>query len=219
MAGRWADCAGVTGTSGSHSRPAPRTGAVSGSAVTNTSKPVSAAITSASPASRAPPPLSTIPVSKRSPAASGGQASGVTGLMDALNSAYDVKEGRPFWKVRLIALGLTVALGVLVIGGATLITGSAALVNWTAALVGLGPVVQTVLQIINYVVGIGLLLVGVGLIYYFAPNVEQDWHWITPGSFFATVTFLIASFLFSLYLCATRRATARPTAASARSSC
>src|SRR5512143_219880 len=38
---------------------------------------------------------------------------GVTAVMRALNVAYDVKEERPFWKVRGIALLMTVVAGVL----------------------------------------------------------------------------------------------------------
>ncbi|HEX4950220.1 MAG TPA: YihY/virulence factor BrkB family protein, partial [Blastocatellia bacterium] len=36
--------------------------------------------------------------------------------------------------------------------------------------------------------------------YYFGPNVEQDWQWITPGALFAVVSLITASLLFSLYL-------------------
>src|SRR5581483_4012513 len=32
------------------------------------------------------------------------------GLIDALNRAYDIEEGRPWWRVRLLAIGLTIAL-------------------------------------------------------------------------------------------------------------
>jgi membrane protein len=127
-------------------------------------------------------------------------SAGLAALIDALNTAYDVKEGRPFWKVRLIAVALTLALGLLVVGGAVLITASDALVGWVAARLGLSAVVQAVWQYVNYLIGVALLLAGVSLVYYFAPNVEQKWHWITPGSVFATVTFLVASFCFSLYL-------------------
>lgn len=127
-------------------------------------------------------------------------SAGMAALMDALNTAYDVKEGRPFWKVRLIAIALTVVLGVLVVGGAVLITFSGPLVDWVASFVGLGAAVQGVWQYVNYLIGVCLLVVGIGLIYYFAPDVEQEWPWITPGSLFAAVTFLLASFLFSLYL-------------------
>ena len=37
------------------------------------------------------------------------------GLIDALNRAYDIEEGRPWWKVRLLALGLTLALAAFIL--------------------------------------------------------------------------------------------------------
>src|SRR5437763_6695653 len=37
-------------------------------------------------------------------------SSGVTAIIDTLNTAYDVQETRAWWKVRLLSLGLTIAL-------------------------------------------------------------------------------------------------------------
>jgi membrane protein len=48
--------------------------------------------------------------------------------------------------------------------------------------------------------GLALLFLGLELIYYFGPNVEQDWKWITPGAVFTVVSLVVASMLFSLYL-------------------
>ena len=38
------------------------------------------------------------------------------------------------------------------------------------------------------------------LIYYFAPDAEQDWTWITPGSVLATLLWMIVSLVFKLYI-------------------
>jgi membrane protein len=46
---------------------------------------------------------------------------GVTAIMGTLNDAYDAREERPFWKVRLIAFGLTLLLALLIVGGTALI--------------------------------------------------------------------------------------------------
>ncbi|MES4784701.1 MAG: hypothetical protein C4294_01490, partial [Nitrospiraceae bacterium] len=45
-----------------------------------------------------------------------------------------------------------------------------------------------------------LMLFAVAGIYYFAPNVEQPWRWVTPGSAFAVVMWLIVSLGFKLYV-------------------
>jgi membrane protein len=45
-----------------------------------------------------------------------------------------------------------------------------------------------------------LIATGIGLIYYFAPDADQDWAWITPGAVVATVLWLLVSLLFKIYV-------------------
>jgi membrane protein len=45
-----------------------------------------------------------------------------------------------------------------------------------------------------------LMLFAVGVMYYFSPNVEQDWRWVTPGSLFAVMMWLVVSLGFKLYV-------------------
>jgi membrane protein len=40
---------------------------------------------------------------------------------------------------------------------------------------------------------VGLLIVAMALVYYLAPDVEQQWQWITPGSIVAVLGWLLAS--------------------------
>jgi hypothetical protein len=37
-------------------------------------------------------------------------------------------------------------------------------------------------------------------VYYFAPDAEQDWAWVTPGSVLATVLWVLVSLAFKLYI-------------------
>lgn len=125
---------------------------------------------------------------------------GVTAVMGTLNTAYDAREERSFWKVRLIAIGLTVLLALLVVGGTALIMFGDRFAAWLAAQLGIGTTFTIIWGIIHYLVGLALLFLGLELIYYFGPNVEQDWEWITPGAVFAVISMVVASLLFSLYL-------------------
>jgi membrane protein len=127
-------------------------------------------------------------------------SSGMEALMRTLNIAYEVKEGRPWWKSRLVAIGLVLALGIFVIGGALLIVYGDALAAALAGWFGLGEVFAAIWPYVDYLIGLALLMVGMGMIYYLAPNAEQRWRWITPGAVFAVVAAVIASFLFSIYL-------------------
>src|SRR6187397_377474 len=42
-------------------------------------------------------------------------------IVGALNRAYDIEEGRPWWKVRLVAMGLTLGVAVMVLVALSLV--------------------------------------------------------------------------------------------------
>ena len=127
-------------------------------------------------------------------------STGVRTLISALNRAYEVEEGRPFWKSQLLALGLTLALCVLVIGGVLIITFGDQLITAMGAFFGFAGSVETLWRAFHYIIGLVMLIVGAGLIYYFGPNVKQDWRSIVPGCLFAVTAFIVVSYLFSLYI-------------------
>jgi membrane protein len=127
-------------------------------------------------------------------------ATGISALMGALNDAYDIAEGRPFWKTRLVALALTIILSLMVIGGAVLVTFGDRIAAWIGGAAGQEAASGKIAAVIRYVVGFAMLELGIQTVYYFAPNVKQKWKWITPGAVFAAAAFVIVSFLFSLYL-------------------
>jgi membrane protein len=125
---------------------------------------------------------------------------GVAAVMGALNVAYDARDDRPIWKVRLIAVGLTILLALLVVVGTSLVMFGDRFAAWLASQLGLGTAFAVIWGVIHYLVGFALLFLGLELIYYFGPNVEQDWKWVSPGAVFAVANMVVASLLFSLYL-------------------
>jgi len=127
-------------------------------------------------------------------------SSGVASLMEALNIAYDAGETRPFWKRRLIALGLTLIFALLVLGGSALIMIGHRLGNWLERTLSLRPALAFISNVAGYLTGFGLLLAGIALLYYFAPNVEPSKRRVIPGALFASTGVVIGSLLFSLYL-------------------
>jgi len=127
-------------------------------------------------------------------------SSALTAIMDGLNRAYDVEEGRPFWKVRLMAILLTVGLSAFIIVSLILLTFGPQIGGWIADKVNLGDAFQMAWNILRWPVIVGLLILAMALIYYLAPDVEQAWQWITPGSVVAVVGWLLASLGFSFYV-------------------
>lgn len=119
---------------------------------------------------------------------------GVVALMDALNTVYDVEESRPFWKVRGIAILVTLA------GAALSILASLAMVAMPAVAKWLGEPLGTVVMWLRLpFAGILMMLVW-ALIYYFLPDVKQKFKFITPGSVVGVIVWLVASWGFSMYV-------------------
>jgi membrane protein len=127
-------------------------------------------------------------------------SSAITAITEGLNRAYDVQENRPFWKVRLIAVLLTVGLSLFIIVALILLTFGPQIGGWIADQVGLGRVFQLAWNILRWPVIVGLLILAMALVYYVAPDVEQRWQWITPGSVIAVLGWLAASLGFSYYV-------------------
>jgi membrane protein len=127
-------------------------------------------------------------------------SSAITAITEGLNRAYDVQENRPFWKVRLIAVLLTVGLSLFIIVALILLTFGPQIGGWIADQVGLGRIFQVAWNLLRWPVIVGLLVVAMALVYYVAPDVEQRWQWITPGSVVAVLGWLAASLGFSYYV-------------------
>ena len=128
-------------------------------------------------------------------------SNGMGAITEALNIAYDVKESRPWWKHRLGAIGLTVALSVLIITALLLVLSGGRIVEFLAANFGFGSVFITTWKIAQWPIVLAFMLLAFALIYYFAPDIrEQKWTWITPGAALGVFLWLLASFVFRTYL-------------------
>jgi len=121
-------------------------------------------------------------------------------MIDAMNRAYDIEEARPWWKVRLTAILLTISLAVFIVLSFGLIVVGPQLADWLAAHFGLGSTFALTWKIVQWPIAFALIATGIGLIYYFAPDAEQDFAWITPGSLIAAVLWVIASLAFRYYV-------------------
>lgn len=128
-------------------------------------------------------------------------SNGLGAITEALNVAYDVEETRSFIKRRLIAIGLTVALAVLIITALTLVLYGGRIAEAAAASFGLGDLFTTTWKIAQWPLVLGFVLLAFASVYYFAPNLsDQKFAWITPGSIVGVALWLLVSFAFRAYL-------------------
>ena len=128
-------------------------------------------------------------------------AGGMTSLISGLNAAYHVRESRSFVKVRLIAVGLTLAVSILVVAAlfVVLMGGNAA--EFIGAKLNLGDVTILAWKVLQWPVSFAAMFIAFSLVYYFGPNLEyRKWYWVTPGSAAGVALWLISSLGFRLYL-------------------
>lgn len=129
---------------------------------------------------------------------------GFVAIQDTLNIVYKAKETRPFWKVRGLAILVTVLLAFIVtLTLACLLAGTFgshylrshvgnAQIGW-----GLGVATHVVFDVIAF----GLLILLFAIIYYFAPNVQnKKWRWLTPGGAIGIGCWIAASVALRVYL-------------------
>jgi membrane protein len=128
-------------------------------------------------------------------------SNGMGAISESLNAAYEVKETRPYWKTRLIAIGLTAALALLIVSALALLLYGFQIADAIAIKAGLGDAFTLTWKIVQWPIILFFILVGFNLIYYFAPDIKkQEWKWVTPGSLIGVALWLLVSFGFKTYL-------------------
>jgi membrane protein len=139
-------------------------------------------------------------------------SSGINALGQALNAAYGVAETRPWWKVRLISVALTVALAVLIVSALLIVLYGGRLGEFLFGSFHEGHLFSIVWKILQWPIALAFVFLAFGLIYQFAPNLsarrrggrlqKSDYRrrWLSPGVLIAVLLWMLVSLGFRLYL-------------------
>jgi membrane protein len=123
--------------------------------------------------------------------------SGVKGLFDALNAAYEVPEERNFLKLTLVSFAFTLCGIVFILLAMAAVVVLPAVLNF----VGVGNSLDTALRLARWPVLLILIGLVLALIYRYGPSRKAPrWRWVTWGSGFASVAWIVLSVLFSWYV-------------------
>jgi membrane protein len=129
-------------------------------------------------------------------------ASGYVGSFGrAMNRMYEIREGRPFWKLRPVMLVVTLVALVLaaLVAVALVVSGPAATAIGDA--IGIGSTGLLIWNILKWPVILFAVVLVVAILYYATPNVKQPkFRWISVGAVFAIVVWIVASLAFGLYV-------------------
>jgi membrane protein len=129
-------------------------------------------------------------------------ASGYIGaFMRASNVIYETPEGRPIWKLRPLQLLVTLVMLLLLALVALALVLSGPIVTAVAGPLGVSGSAVSVWNIAKWPVLLIIVIVMFSVLFYAAPNVKlAGFKWVTPGSLFAVIVWLIASAAFAFYV-------------------
>jgi membrane protein len=118
-----------------------------------------------------------------------------TNMASVFNQAYHV-QGRNFVVERLIALGMLIFTGAMLILS-TLAAGLSSVVSTMPGVLPIGPLLS---QFVGWSVSIVSVFILFLLIYRILPNASQTWHSVVPGALMSSVLLLLLTQVFPLYV-------------------
>lgn len=129
-------------------------------------------------------------------------ASGYIGAFGrAMNRIYEIREGRPFWKLRPMMLLITLIAVVLVALVAVGLVVSGPVAETVGSAIGLGDTAVTVWNIAKWPVMLAVVIAIIAILYYATPNVKQPrFRWMSLGAAVAVVVWILASVGFGFYI-------------------
>jgi membrane protein len=126
---------------------------------------------------------------------------GTSSMISTLDAVYHVRESRSWFRRRIIALALTIAILTLLIASLFLVLVGGHFSDWITIKFHWMSIVVIVWEGLQWVALVLFLTLAFSLIYYFGPSLEQRrWHWMTPGSIFGSFLWLAASAGLRVYL-------------------
>jgi Virulence factor BrkB len=122
---------------------------------------------------------------------------GMSGLITAVNIAYEERERRGFFKLNLIAIGLT--FGLLASGIVALLL--VAILPAAAQILDLGAATTWLMMLAQWPLLIVLGMLGLAVLYRYGPDRDKpQWRWVSPGAIVATLLWILASVGFTIYV-------------------
>ena len=122
---------------------------------------------------------------------------GTKAMFDALNVVYEEKEKRGFIWRTVVTLLFTFCSMAFVTVAVVAVVALPIVLNF----IGLGQITELLLRLVRWPLLLLLIMVLLAALYRYGPSRKQaKWRWVTPGSMFAAVVWVVGSILFSWYV-------------------
>jgi membrane protein len=131
-------------------------------------------------------------------AASGGMAATTA----ALDKAWDVEVRRNFFKRRVFAILLTMIVSFLLALILFLLPIGTIVINWFIGHASFNEnwLALILLNTVRWTIAVMVMFLVLEVVYFFGPNIKQRWRWVTPGSLFCAVSWIILGLGFRFYV-------------------
>lgn len=128
-------------------------------------------------------------------------SAGIDNIRIALNGVYNLTESRSWWKTKLLALGLTFGLGILITLALGIIFYGSKFINLILGSINFSISSPVFLGILQWLIVLAVLTTIFAIIYNFLPeHKNREWVWISPGATVAIILWLLMSYGFRFYL-------------------
>jgi membrane protein len=126
-------------------------------------------------------------------------SSGFAALIDGLDLVYRVRETRPVWKTRPLALGLTLLAGSLLIVAVGLMVEGTYVGTWFTGEFDLSPAVLAAWRNLRWGIAAAFAVLALELLYHFGPNMKQRFRDSLTGAMVAVAAWIALSYLLGTY--------------------
>jgi membrane protein len=128
-------------------------------------------------------------------------ADGILALMIWFNRSYHGSQKRSGWQMRLMAIGLTIALAIFVILAISLILTSQVLYHQLAENALFNNVYKIILlQVAKWLILLLLCFSAISLLYFYGPSRSENKKFVSAGSSLATLLIVITSLGFNYFI-------------------
>lgn len=113
-------------------------------------------------------------------------------ISNAANHFYGVRETRPFWKVRGVAILLIFAFTLMIVALAFMVLSSHT-GGYLQRALGLPDVFLDLWTLFGWLMTFLAVTLALDVLYYLAPNADIPFRWVTPGGLTAAILLLVAN--------------------------
>jgi membrane protein len=128
-------------------------------------------------------------------------SSGTVAIQEAFNAVFKVKDDRPYWRSRLLAIGLTVGSGSMVVVALIVLVSGDMIASYLTGILKLPVLLTLASRLLAWPIAFCLVAFAFALLHLAAPYRKREhWRWMTPGAAIGILLWLAASAGLRFYL-------------------